>query len=63
MTELMISGMVKAIHGSFKISYTNGDGVDNELDFSPPWPRVSMMEGLAKSMTETHPEVGLVLDI
>jgi len=58
MTELMISGMVKAIHGSYKISYTNGDGVDNELDFSPPWPRVSMMEGLAKSMTETHPELG-----
>lgn len=47
-TEDMISGMVKAIHGSFKITYhpdgPEGEGV--EIDFTPPFKRVSMMKTL-----------------
>lgn len=44
LTEEMLSGMVMQICGSYKIPYKNGDKTV-ELDFSPPWPRVSMMEG------------------
>ena len=45
LTEDMLSGMVMQICGSYKIPYKNGDQTTVELDFSPPWPRVSMMEG------------------
>jgi lysyl-tRNA synthetase class 2 len=44
LTEEMLSGMVLQICGSYKIPYKNGDKTV-ELDFTPPWPRVSMMEG------------------
>ena len=80
MTEEMISGMVFAITGGYKIKYTNPDKVRflfsppprlsvnrcgdltslllpprtaphrqvEEIDFSPPWKRISMMSGLAE---------------
>jgi lysyl-tRNA synthetase class 2 len=32
--EAMISGMVHAVHGSYKVTYQG-----QELDFTPPWPR------------------------
>jgi elongation factor P--beta-lysine ligase/translation elongation factor EF-1beta len=54
MTESMISSMVKDITGSYKVVYTNPDG-DVELDFSPPWRRVSMMEGLEEEIMKAHP--------
>ncbi|CAN0544113.1 unnamed protein product, partial [Laminaria digitata] len=47
MTELMVSGMVKKICGSFKIQYHLNPGEEPvEIDFSPPFKRVSMMDGL-----------------
>lgn len=47
-TEDMISGMVKAIHGSYKVLYhPNGpDGEVVEIDFTPPFKRISMMKTL-----------------
>lgn len=47
-TEDMISGMVKTIHGDYKITY-HPDGPDGEevvIDFTPPFKRVSMMKTL-----------------
>lgn len=47
MTEEMVSGMVKKICGSFKIKYHLNPGEDPvEVDFTPPFKRVSMMDGL-----------------
>jgi len=48
MTEEMVSGMVHAIKGTYKIQY-HADGHDKppvEIDFTPPWRRISMVEGL-----------------
>jgi len=44
MTEAMVSGMAKAIKGSFKVKYQPLDGDEVELDFSPPWERLPMVE-------------------
>ncbi|XP_011268034.1 lysine--tRNA ligase isoform X1 [Camponotus floridanus] len=47
-TENMISGMVKAIHGSWKIEYNTNEGSTLTLDFTPPFKRISMMEELER---------------
>lgn len=47
-TEEMISNMVKTIHGSYKIMY-HPDGPEGEaveIDFTPPFKRISMMKTL-----------------
>ncbi|KAM0928790.1 hypothetical protein ACQ4PT_001988 [Festuca glaucescens] len=48
LTETMISGMVKELTGGYKISY-HANGVDSppiEIDFTPPFRRIDMIEGL-----------------
>lgn len=50
MTEELFSSMVKNIKGSYKIEY-HPDGPDQpgiEIDFTPPWPRYSMVEEIEK---------------
>merc|ERR1719329_1191248 len=44
MAEELISGMVFAIHGSYKIKYQPLKKDEVELDFTPPWPRYPMCE-------------------
>lgn len=48
MTEEMVSGMVKAVCGSYKIVYhPEGEGEGKpvvEVDFTPPFKRISMIE-------------------
>lgn len=68
MTEEMVSGMVKKICGSFKIKYHLNPGEEPlEVDFTPPFRRISMMDGLeevlkVKLPSLDDPEVwGLVL--
>ena len=47
MTEQLISGMVKKICGSYKIKYhLVPDEEPMEVDFTPPFRRVSMLDGL-----------------
>lgn len=42
-----MSGMVKKICGSYKIKYhMTPDGEPVEVDFTPPFRRISMMTGL-----------------
>lgn len=49
MTETMISGMVKEISGSYVIHYAADEGGEPvAIDFSPPWRRISMIDGLGK---------------
>jgi lysyl-tRNA synthetase class 2 len=48
LTEEMISDMVKELTGGYKISY-HANGVDSppiEIDFTPPFRRIDMIEGL-----------------
>ena len=50
MTEELFSAMVLNIKGSYKIEYhpTGPDGPAVEIDFTPPWPRISMVEEIEK---------------
>ncbi|PNW84838.1 hypothetical protein CHLRE_03g160500v5 [Chlamydomonas reinhardtii] len=52
LTEQMISQMVYEIKGSYKIAY-HPDGPEKpaiEIDFSPPWRRISMVSGLEECL-------------
>ncbi len=52
----MISGMVKDITGSYVIPYSAEEGCEPVMiDFSPPWKRVSMIEGLEEATGEKFP--------
>ncbi|EMP35640.1 Lysyl-tRNA synthetase, partial [Chelonia mydas] len=56
-TEQLLSGMVKHVTGDYKITY-HPDGPDGkavEIDFSPPFKRVRMMEELEKVIGEKMP--------
>lgn len=41
LTEELLSGLVQNLHNSFKIKYA-----EHEIDFTPPWPRLSMQESI-----------------
>nr|NP_001298450.1 lysine--tRNA ligase [Papilio polytes]BAM19231.1 lysyl-tRNA synthetase [Papilio polytes] len=49
-TETMISGMVKSIHGSYKVIYhpDGPEGKEVEIDFTPPFARMPMIATLEK---------------
>ncbi|XP_059570016.1 lysine--tRNA ligase isoform X1 [Alligator mississippiensis] len=56
-TENLLSGMVKHITGSYKVTY-HPDGLDSqacEIDFTPPFRRVSMISELEKVLGEKLP--------
>jgi len=46
--EELISGMVYAIHGTYKIKFQPLKKEEVELDFTPPWPRYPMCETVEK---------------
>ncbi|XP_033228226.1 lysine--tRNA ligase isoform X2 [Belonocnema kinseyi] len=57
-TEEMISGMVKSIHGSYKVTY-HPDGPEGEaveVDFTPPFKRVSMIKTLEEVLNTSFPK-------
>nr|XP_043627955.1 lysine--tRNA ligase [Erigeron canadensis] len=48
LTEQMLSGMVKELTGGYKVKY-HANGLDNdpiEIDFTPPFRRIDMIDGL-----------------
>ncbi|GKY95124.1 hypothetical protein MPSEU_000476300 [Mayamaea pseudoterrestris] len=56
MCEELVSGLVKSITGGYKIKYSPKPGMDEvEIDFSPPFKRISMMEGLEEAMKTKLP--------
>ena len=56
MTEEMLSGMVKSITGSYKIKYQPKPNTEEvEIDFTPPFKRIPMMEGLEEAMNTKLP--------
>ncbi|XP_054729812.1 lysine--tRNA ligase isoform X1 [Anastrepha obliqua] len=56
-TEKMVSGMVKAIHGTYKIKYhpDGPEGPEEEIDFTPPFKRVSMIKTLEEKLNVKFP--------
>lgn len=56
-TEIMISEMVKAIHGTYKIKYhpEGSEGPEEEIDFTPPFRRVSMIKTLEEKLNVKFP--------
>ncbi|XP_035871176.1 lysine--tRNA ligase-like [Phyllostomus discolor] len=61
-TEKMISGMVKSITGSYKVTYhpDGPEGQAYEVDFTPPFRKISMVEELEKSLGVKLPETNLL---
>ncbi|KAK9719113.1 lysyl-tRNA synthetase [Basidiobolus ranarum] len=57
MSEQMISGMVKEVTGDYKVVYhPNGqDGEAVEIDFTPPFRRINMIEELEAQLKVTFP--------
>lgn len=58
LTEDLLSQMVYSIHGTYKITYQpNGKGTEPTLDvdFTPPFKRVHMYEGLEKALGRKLP--------
>ncbi|GAB0097261.1 Lysine--tRNA ligase [Sergentomyia squamirostris] len=56
-TEKMVSGMVKSIFGSYKVQF-HPDGPDGEaveIDFSPPFRRISMIASLEEKLNVKFP--------
>lgn len=51
MCEEMISGLVKQVTGDYKIMYSPKPGQPEvEIDFTPPFKRIPMLEGLEEAM-------------
>lgn len=56
-TETLISGMVKSIHGTYKIQYCP-DGPDTapvEIDFTPPFKKIPMIPALEEALGVKFP--------
>lgn len=56
-TENLVSGMVKYVTGGYKVKYhpEGPDGPEWEVDYSPPFKRVSMIPELEKILTVKFP--------
>eukprot|EP01038_Epipyxis_sp_PR26KG_P006693 gene6693-9180_t len=56
LTEQMISGMVFEITGGYVIQYAADEGGEPvSIDFSPPWKRIGMIEGLEQAIGVKFP--------
>lgn len=56
-TESLISGMVKSIHGDYKIKYhpDGPEGEEYEIDFTPPFKRIPMIKTLEEILKVKFP--------
>lgn len=57
-TESLLSGMVKHIHGGYKVKYhpEGPEGPVWEVDYTPPFKRVSMIKGLEERLAVKFPD-------
>ncbi|KAG8196960.1 hypothetical protein JTE90_009019 [Oedothorax gibbosus] len=57
-TETLLSGMVKTVTGSYKLTYhpDGPEGEAHEIDFTPPFKRVNMLPGLEAALGEKLPD-------
>uniref|UniRef100_A0A182P8J5 Lysine--tRNA ligase n=1 Tax=Anopheles epiroticus TaxID=199890 RepID=A0A182P8J5_9DIPT len=56
-TQRLLSGMVHAIHGTYKIKYhpDGPEGEEYEIDFTPPFRRISMISSLEEALKVKFP--------
>ncbi|TGJ77548.1 hypothetical protein E0Z10_g10723 [Xylaria hypoxylon] len=54
-TEEMISGLVKAVTGSYQTVYHTQDGTEYSINWEAPWPRVNMIPALEKATESKFP--------
>ncbi|KAI9291292.1 lysyl-tRNA synthetase, class II [Neoconidiobolus thromboides FSU 785] len=56
-TENMLSSMVKYLTGGYKVKYHphGPEGEEYEMDFSPPFRRINMIEGLEEALNVKFP--------
>ncbi|XP_053663260.1 lysine--tRNA ligase-like [Anopheles marshallii] len=57
MTEKLLSSLVHTIHGSYKITYhpQGPEGAEVEIDFTPPFKRISMLSSLEEELGVKFP--------
>ncbi|ODA77777.1 hypothetical protein RJ55_06379 [Drechmeria coniospora] len=55
MTEELVSGLVKHVHGSYKTKFHNVKGDEVEINWEAPWPRIEMIPGLEEAVGEKFP--------
>merc|ERR1712226_1745963 len=56
MTEQMVAGMVKMIHGSYIVKFNPDENTNYEMDFTPPWKRLNIQEELEKLFPGKMPQ-------
>ncbi|CAH0557472.1 unnamed protein product [Brassicogethes aeneus] len=56
-TETLLAGMVKSIHGTYKVKYhpEGLEGEELEIDFTPPFRRIPMIPTLEKELNVKFP--------
>ncbi|KAI0429714.1 lysyl-tRNA synthetase [Xylaria sp. FL1042] len=55
LTEEMVSGLVKAVTGSYHTKYHTVDGKEYSINWERPWPRVNMMPALEEATNTKFP--------
>ncbi|EQL00887.1 hypothetical protein G6O67_005527 [Ophiocordyceps sinensis] len=55
MTEELVSGLVKHIHGSYKTVFHNIKGEETTINWEAPWPRIQMIPALEEAVGEQFP--------
>ncbi|PHH70477.1 hypothetical protein CDD80_5992 [Ophiocordyceps camponoti-rufipedis] len=55
MTEELISGLVKHVHGSYKTVFHNVKGEEMHINWEAPWPRIDMIPALEEATGEKFP--------
>eukprot|EP00118_Oscarella_pearsei_P029001 m.3454 g.3454 ORF g.3454 m.3454 type:complete len:582 (+) comp9396_c0_seq1:80-1825(+) len=58
MTESLLTGMVKQLTGGTTVKYHTQDGTEYEVDFTPPFKRVRMIDELEKKLGVKFPPPG-----
>ncbi|KKP00774.1 lysyl-tRNA synthetase [Trichoderma harzianum] len=55
MTEELVTGLVKHVHGSYKTKYHNIKGEEVEINWEGPWRRIEMIPTLEECVGEKFP--------
>lgn len=56
MTEELVSGVVKHVHGSYKTKYHTAKGEELEINWEGPWRRIQMIPTLEELTGEKFPD-------
>lgn len=55
MTEELVSGLVKHVHGSYETTYHNVKGEEFKINWQAPWRRIDMIPSLEEIVGEKFP--------